>query len=192
MPTVHGGEIGQKSSFSGKEMRAVSQSLPMPSNKIRTIFVKPISLKFGPTLKPKPTMICSICGVAVTRIKKHMSRAHSEEKNKQSLLVAVKQAPNSQLCKCPYCVSFVRQDRLDVHIKKIHKIGTQGTQVSPKAPIRRKSQQAKHQQQATSGTDSSCENRSMDATRDYYARYRDNGQFGSHPSHDSFDDESAP
>lgn len=189
MPTAHGGEVGQKSSFSAQGARQVSQSLPMPSKKIRTIFVKPISLKFGPTLKPKPTTICSICGVVVTKIKKHMSRVHSEEKTEQSLAVAVKKKSKPQLCKCPYCSSFVRQDRLDAHIKKTH---NNGSQVSPKAPIRRKLQQTKHQQQSTSSTDSSRENRSMDATRDYYARYRDNGQFGSHPSHDSFDDESAP
>lgn len=34
--------------------------------------------------------------------------------------------------------------------------------------------------------------RVRDATRDYYAAYREAGRFGSHPSHDGFDDESAP
>lgn len=96
MPTAHGGEVGQKSSFSAQGARQVSQSLPMPSKKIRTIFVKPISLKFGPTLKPKPTTICSICGVVVTKIKKHMSRVHSEEKqsNRLQLLSRKSRSPS--------------------------------------------------------------------------------------------------
>ena len=34
--------------------------------------------------------------------------------------------------------------------------------------------------------------RQMDATRDYTHAYREQGRFGSHPSHDSFDDESEP
>jgi len=33
-------------------------------------------------------------------------------------------------------------------------------------------------------------NKNLDATKDYYAMYRDNGRFGSHPSHDDFGDES--
>jgi len=32
--------------------------------------------------------------------------------------------------------------------------------------------------------------RHLDASKDYYDMYRDNGRFGSYPSHDEFDDES--
>jgi hypothetical protein len=32
--------------------------------------------------------------------------------------------------------------------------------------------------------------RRLDASKDYYDMYRDNGRFGSYPSHDGFDDES--
>jgi hypothetical protein len=32
----------------------------------------------------------------------------------------------------------------------------------------------------------------VDATKDYAHSFRDHGQFGSHPSHDGFDDESTP
>lgn len=34
--------------------------------------------------------------------------------------------------------------------------------------------------------------KSIDVTKDYAQAYRENGRFGSHPSHDGFDDESNP
>jgi hypothetical protein len=136
-------------------------------------------------------MICPLCGVGVlvTRLTKHISKVHSETATAQSLAVAAKPTSKPELCKCPCCSSLVRQDRLDAHIRKIHKAASKA---SPQAPIQRKLQQTKHQKQLTPSVSNGCQDRSMDATRDYYALYRDNGQFGSHPSHDSFDDESTP
>lgn len=45
---------------------------------------------------------------------------------------------------------------------------------------------------ARQGGSSVSFNPGMDATASYARHYRDHGRFGSHPSHDSFDDESGP
>ena len=184
-PAAHGGGIGRNPSFSTQRKKRVSQSSPEPSNKTKLILVKPMSLKFGP-----PTTICPLCGVGVrmTRLTRHISKVHSETAIAQPLAAPAKPTSKRQLCKCPFCASLVRQDRLDAHIQKIHKAATKA---SPQVSIRRKLQSTMHQQSA-SETNSCLQDRSMDATRDYYIRYRDNGQFGSYPSHDSFDDESEP
>lgn len=92
---------------------------------------------------------------------------------------------------CPQCgVGLVRLQR---HMKKVHK----GVATAPRRPERLQQRLADHPRSSEtphkSGTyQRESVERAHDATRLYYAAYRDNGQFGSHPSHDGYGDESDP
>ena len=112
------------------------------------------------------------------------------------------------LVDCPSCHSSVRRDRLARHLRKIHaqpttlpeaktaapknSACTQARNSRPSAPVNVLDAQF-HDLNAPAPSQSSGRSvdRNIDATKDYYAAYRDNGQFGSHPSHDSYDDESS-
>lgn len=111
------------------------------------------------------------------------------------------------LVNCPNCQARVRRDRLARHARKIHAqlpplskaktaapknlACTQPGKSSPSRPANILDAQPDDlNATGTSGTPGSNIDRSIDATKDYYAAYRDNGQFGSHPSHDDFGDES--
>jgi hypothetical protein len=123
-----------------------------------------------------PVLIrCPHCGVKVQGIGKHLKKSHG--------IQAPEAPPRAGLVKCPSCTSFVREDRIALHIQRVHqghafssprdRVGVRATKSSPRFQ-------------------SDTEQRSHDATRDYARSFRDYGQFGSHPSHDGFDDESTP
>lgn len=123
-----------------------------------------------------PTLVrCPHCGMTVRRIDKHLKKVHGAQ--------ASEVTPQAGLVKCPHCPSFVREDRLNRHFQRVH----QGP-VFP-APSHFVGSRAT---ESSSGHKADAAQPSLDATRDYAHSFRDHGQFGSHPSHDDFDDESAP
>lgn len=85
---------------------------------------------------------------------------------------------------CPVCRATVRADRMAKHTSKVH--GSRPTQP--------------HRKKLTSSRDPVRENatlvaprdKNLDATKLYAHPYREQGRYGSHPSHDGFDDESGP
>jgi hypothetical protein len=85
---------------------------------------------------------------------------------------------------CPECRANVRSTRIKYHMAKAHNgrsVRFQPTQTpSVKDPTRNTS----------TLIDQSDKN--LDATKPYAHSYREQGRFGSHPSHDGFDDESTP
>lgn len=83
---------------------------------------------------------------------------------------------------CDLCGVMVRKDRYEKHLSKVHRAGP--LPITKPGPLQR--------QQLRSPTLTEPSTTSLDATRDYYAAYREQGRFGSHPSHDGFDDESSP
>lgn len=98
--------------------------------------------------------------------------------------------------RCPHCgIGLVHLLR---HVKRVH--GSSVTEVprSTRSMPRSKSgPAATSHRPSNTATDSGAgtgtvNERALDATRDYYSAYRDHGQFGSHASHDSYDDESMP
>lgn len=86
---------------------------------------------------------------------------------------------------CPVCKVRVRGDRLSRHLRKVHKKRSQRTAapaISPSASdVLREST-----------TLVAPRDKNLDATKLYAHSYRESGRFGSHPSHDGFDDESGP
>jgi hypothetical protein len=100
---------------------------------------------------------------------------------------------------CPKCAVHLRVDRLNKHIKKIHStpsIISQAKTVTAKVKLKRKSPLVGKTIISSIISESRYESpqmaRRLDHTRLYAHNFRENGLYGSHPSHDSFDDESNP
>jgi hypothetical protein len=102
------------------------------------------------------------------------------------------------LTQCPKCAVHLRVDRLNKHIKKIHSISsvTSQAKVTPaKCKLKPKSfviSKTTISPISESLYESPQMVRRLDHTRLYAHSFRENGLYGSHPSHDSFDDESNP
>jgi hypothetical protein len=133
----------------------------------------------------------------------------------------ISKSTTNSIRSCPYCEITVKTTRLILHIAKHHReflnpayrihkgtvisyrritltptgIGSSSAKVAKRAKRKGKSTtqpRASLDQMPDAALETSSEQRKLDATRDYAHKYRDDGQFGSHPSHDGFDDESKP
>lgn len=115
-------------------------------------------------------------------------------------------AGGTGLRECPLCRTLLR--KLQRHLRRVHGLSSKAAAehegARPHAsdppglpnarPPTRQAEPRRGSTQPALGDvppDHFAE-RALDATRDYYAAYRDHGQFGSHPSHDGYDDESEP
>lgn len=98
------------------------------------------------------------------------------------------------LVACPQCRAIVRRDRLSRHVRKVHRRRGKGRSSlragDARAKVSRAFPQTTHQQ--ILGATDDVQSRRMDYTRPYAHPYREHGRFGSHPSHDGFDDQSGP
>lgn len=83
---------------------------------------------------------------------------------------------------CPVCKVKVKASRFEKHLRKVHgkRVPRSATATSAKDPTRENT------------TLVAPRDKNLDATKLYAHAYREQGKFGSHPSHDGFDDESSP
>ena len=86
---------------------------------------------------------------------------------------------------CPVCRVNVRGDRLSRHLRKVHKTRSVRALEPAIAPSGKDVPRG-------SATFVAPRDKNLDATKLYAHAYRESGRFGSHPSHDGFDDESGP
>jgi len=142
---------------------------------------------------PANTVSCPQgCGAQLNprRIERHLRKVHPF----RSILVHPKKDLTSrpptprkvgrEYQSCSKCGVTVRVDHMGRHLKRVH----------ASRPVRR------HAVVALSSKDAQRESTSLtapfdknlDATKPYAHSYRELGRFGSHPSHDGFDDESTP
>lgn len=94
---------------------------------------------------------------------------------------------------CPFCETSIRN--LQKHLKKAHpneQIISDPTEKITSLGIQHLPLPSSGKNSKNPGRENHKEERKLDATHDYYAAYRDNGQYGSHPSHDGYDEESSP
>jgi len=92
--------------------------------------------------------------------------------------------PALKMTRCPVCKLSVKVIHLKNHMAKTHKhrsAQSRPTPVQPANDPRRKTT-----------TLVSPRDKNLDATKPYAHAYREQGRYGSHPSHDGFDDESTP
>lgn len=85
---------------------------------------------------------------------------------------------------CPVCKVKVKTGRIQKHIAKVHT----PSRVHPTEVVI----QSANDVQRKSTSLIAPRDKNLDATRLYAHSYRERGRFGSHPSHDGFDDESGP
>jgi hypothetical protein len=143
------------------------------------------------TQRPLPQNLiqCPKCPLRVRKLRKHLTKVHAISPSQQ---VHLPQPAKSELVKCDSCASWIRQDRLGSHSSRVHRTSVSAfADRHPAETTRAGTSSISARSKEVTAHVPSSEHR-FDATRDYYAAYRDNGQFGSHPSHDGFDDESAP
>lgn len=95
------------------------------------------------------------------------------------------------MIECPQCNAKVRADRLAAHLSKR----------CPSAPTKKSRRQKRatkrnRERLATENTNPSgfvdWSDHSLDGSVNYWDAYRENGRFGSHPSHDDYGDEAFP
>ena len=111
-------------------------------------------------------------------------------------------APNEPFVFCKICGVRVLKKRLAKHGRKVHAVGISGA-MGKVEPARKPPNRSKSQRQET-GTDLPSEvwkkqveerqspiQPNLDHTKPYAHPCREHGKYGSHPSHDGFDDESS-
>jgi hypothetical protein len=144
----------------------------------------------------------SAAKLRVGRMKRHMTKAHTSSLSNPLLADAVRGAnldhqaatsapiyqnasrPSPQRTLCPVCKATVNVTRLKKHMTKVHKRGF---------PHSRPTQSPSAIDPTREGTTLAApRDKNLDATKSYAHSYREEGRFGSHASHDGFDDESGP
>jgi hypothetical protein len=133
------------------------------------------------------------CGARLRpdEVQHHLRRSHpftppKDRKSRMALPSGSKLVFNI----CPECKARVRGDRLNRHLKKVHKSQPVRTRVvaKPKTDLVPSAKDVLRE----STTLAAPLDKNLDATKLYAHSYREHGRFGSHPSHDGFDDESGP
>lgn len=93
---------------------------------------------------------------------------------------------------CPICKAQVKMGKMQCHLRKVHR----ETEVYKRTPIYKSARTSTIESVKDvlrdSTTLASPRDKNLDATKLYAQSYRESGRFGSHPSHDGFDDESGP
>jgi hypothetical protein len=146
---------------------------------------------------------CSVCNatVGVDRIERHMAKAHKNLRAVVSVVKAYGVAPDMQQKDkaaplgqpqkvsteyetCRVCKVRVRASRMNRHMRKAHKRKL----VHPPRAVPRSSKDPLRD----TTTLVAPRDKNLDATKLYAHSYREQGRYGSHPSHDGFDDDSGP
>jgi hypothetical protein len=173
------------------------------------------------TQRPQPGLVpCSVQGCSAKlnprRLQKHIKKVHDKPRLLPSQAPAKSKAhqvnrqaqPNSapQLIPCPVsgCSAKVKPSRVDLHLVRAHRQWRMSKVATPPsfAGSSSESRAAAAARYIISNSISDVTQRNsshghypegnLDATKGYAHAYREVGRFGSHPSHDAFDDDSGP
>ena len=140
-----------------------------------------------PSLVPCPAG----CGAQLEprEVNRHLHAKHKRTKTKRT--IASDSAKPEKWQSCPLCKAQVKAHRLQRHLRKAHKKNEVGrtNMYKPREPA--KVESAKDVLR-DSTTLAAPRDKNLDATKLYAHAYREQGRYGSHPSHDGFDDESGP
>lgn len=95
------------------------------------------------------------------------------------------------LIPCPHCASKVRQNRLDLHVFKIHPEHAPKGYVSPGEKRKKRNRQRGKERDRERPERREKHLPHLDGSRGFH-QFRESGRFGSHPSHDDHGDEGKP
>jgi hypothetical protein len=118
---------------------------------------------------------------------RHLRQAHPSAPSKQQPKVS-RSGKSMDGCElCPICKGdvWVKSGRLKRHMRKVHKRRFRQSVTGPAAS-------STSEKERGGTTFVAPRDKNLDATKPYAHSYRERGRFGSHPSHDGFDDESGP
>jgi len=162
---------------------------------------------------------CPIPGCLVrlksNRVERHLKRAHDKP---QPVALQPSAIPNSgeikhepkpkvaqQLVPCPIsgCKAKLKPGRVNHHMRKVHNVrfSSRARNITLRTgSVETRSAEAAKYMVSNSIPDGSprvslfgqAPEKNLDATKGYAHAYRENGRFGSHPSHDGFDGEAGP
>jgi ribosomal protein L44E len=166
------------------EIRLVFDSLKLPLPAIQTKVVK----------KEMELFKCDKCSamLAKNRLKRHMKKVHNTPSKKtasnSSAVIVVHKTLNPNI-QCPQCSLMVLKSKLSKHLKSQHKVISANPvnkqrSVTPNKPKITDVPSSRYPDQIEGVS------KMLDATYGTHT-IRDGGRFGSYPSHDNFDDESA-
>jgi hypothetical protein len=93
---------------------------------------------------------------------------------------------------CPICKAQVKARNLQHHLSKVHRKTEVGKRTAVHKSAGTPTVESVKDVLRDSTTLASPRDKNLDATKLYAHSYRESGRFGSHPSHDGFDDESGP
>ncbi|MEW6737389.1 MAG: hypothetical protein AB1489_39270 [Acidobacteriota bacterium] len=161
-------------------------------------------------IQPKQPKLspCRFCNqfVKQKQIKQHILQHHSESNSGQKVdeIISKNKRSNRELVNCSFCINRVRLGRLERHIKKVHNDDNLNVEKAQSKPIQNSNINMEkkvdelvksinsRRLDSFNDKDPTISERRLDYTKPYAHFYRENGKFGSHPSHDNFGDESEP
>lgn len=135
---------------------------------------------------------CLTCHKVIegSEAEQHLANAHTSTAH--SSTTGHGASPQSRkLTACSICGSRVRHDRIGRHKRRVHRLALQRSKrktAIPETAGVELTPLEKWKAQKQAGQSPFQPN--LDATKPYAHAYREHGKFGSHPSHDGFDDES--
>jgi hypothetical protein len=133
------------------------------------------------------------CGAQLDprKVNRHLHRKQKPSPKSQQPIAADSVMPQ-EWQSCPICKTQVKVRKLQRHLKKVHrKMGVRERTPMHKSAGTPTAESVKDALRDNT-TLASPRDKNLDATKLYAHSYRENGRFGSHPSHDGFDDESGP
>ena len=141
------------------------------------------------SLVPCPTG----CGAQLEprNINRHVHEKHKPAKKFWSAM-ASDSANREEWRFCPVCQARVKARKLQRHLGKVHKKTEVGKATGGHRPRVTSIVESVKDVLRDSTTLAAPRDKNLDITKLYAHSYREQGRFGSHPSHDGFDDESGP
>ena len=133
---------------------------------------------------------CPQCGRKYVGLEDHIRAVHSSKLQPHQLRPLYLPPPYDPeaLVQCALCQKLLPQKRMSQHLAAAHpKLGIPALPQEKSRVVPSQTGRSNSEINELTGSE-----RRLDATRDYYEAYRENGRFGSHPSHDGYDDESGP
>ncbi len=133
------------------------------------------------------------CGAQLDprNVNRHLRKKHKPTpKTRQPL--AAHSVGRKEWESCPICKARVKLRKLQHHLSKVHKKAEVGKRTAMHKSGCNPTVESVKDVLRDSTTLTAPRDKNLDATKLYAHSFREQGRFGSHPSHDGFDDESGP